>query len=266
VLRAFGSGDPPRRLPGGIRAAWHTGDLVLKRSRTPPDWLSWEERVLDAARSDRVRIQRPRRALDGALSVDGWVAHEFLEGAHRPGMWLEIIEAGDAFHAALAAISTDVASPMPSPRTDAWAVADRVAWGEAPLPPGPVTEDRILRELLDARQPVGAAAQLVHGDLAGNVLFADGEAPAIIDFSPYQRPPAYAIGVIVADAVVWEGADLALLDRVAERKEFGQSLLRALIFRHVTALLLPGRLPTGDAARRYTSLRRMVVAPAAGRR
>jgi hypothetical protein len=49
-------------------------------------------------------------------------------------------------------------------------------------------------------------AQLVHGDLGGNVLFAPSLAPAIIDFSPYWRPPGYAEAVAAVDAFLWFGA------------------------------------------------------------
>jgi hypothetical protein len=49
-------------------------------------------------------------------------------------------------------------------------------------------------------------AQLVHADLGGNVLFAPGLAPAIIDFSPYWRPPGYAEAVAAVDAFLWFGA------------------------------------------------------------
>jgi len=134
-----------------------------------------------------------------------------------------------------------------------------VAWDEHPVPTAAAFGDPSLIGLLDARRPVAAHRQLVHGDLTGNVVFAEGLPPGIIDFSPYWRPAAYAIGVVVADAVVWEGADLTLVDHVADRAEMGQCLVRALIFRHVTALLLPGRLPAGDAAQRYASLREAAI-------
>ena len=44
--------------------------------------------------------------------------------------------------------------------------------------------------LVAARRSVDAVSQLVHGDLSGNVLLAHGLPPAVIDFSPYWRPPA----------------------------------------------------------------------------
>ncbi len=256
-MNAFGLTDVPRRLPGG--EAWRVADLVLKRLGTDSAaWLDWEERVLFSVSDDEFRLQRPRRTLGGALTVDGWFARDHLPGAHRSGRWPEIIAAADALHAAFAELPESLTRPPPS-RTDPWAVADRIAWDLEPMPPGVCARDRGLRELLDARRPVASPSQLVHGDLTGNVLFADHLSPAIIDFSPYWRPPAYAIGVIVADAVVWEEADVRLLELVADRAEMGQCLLRALIFRHVTALLLPGALPTGDPATRYASLRRSAI-------
>jgi uncharacterized protein (TIGR02569 family) len=264
VLEAFGATAAVVRLPGGMGGTWRSGEIVLKRSMDPAGWHEWEARVLAAVRTDRVRIQRPRPALDGSWVVEGWVARDFVAGAHHPGRWSEIIEAGDAFHAALAAIPDGVVLPMPEARTDAWAIADRVAWEEVPLPTAAAFEDMDLRALLDARRPVAQPSQLVHGDLTGNVVFADGLAPGVIDFSPYLRPAPYAVGVIVADAVVWEGADLALLPRVADRPDMGQCLVRALIFRHVTALLLPGKLPTRDAALRYAALRHAAVALSRG--
>jgi hypothetical protein len=73
----------------------------------------------------------------------------------------------------------------------------------------------------------------VHGDLTGNVLFAEELAPAIIDFSPFWRPPAYASAIVVADAFVWDGADESLIDAVAHIPHFPQFLVRALIMRAV---------------------------------
>jgi len=259
VLHAFGATEPPTLLSGGMGATWRSGEVVLKRATEPAGWFEWESRVLAAVHTDRVRVQQVRRARDGACVADGWVAREFVAGSHLARRWRQVIEAGDALHAALADLPDEVARPPLHLRRDAWAVADRIAWDELGVPTGAGFEDAALVELLEARRPVVAPRQLVHGDLTGNVLFADGLVPGIIDFSPYWRPAAYAVGVVVADAVVWEGADLGLLGAVAARAGMGQCLVRALIFRHVTALLLPGRLPSGDAARRYAVLRRAAL-------
>ena len=38
----------------------------------------------------------------------------------------------------------------------------------------------------------------MHGDLTGNVLFAEGLPPAILDLSLYFRPPGFATAVVLA--------------------------------------------------------------------
>ncbi len=149
--------------------------------------------------------------------------------------------AGTSGVAGLRSSRSAIASTPPSPRssrpafldrrTDAWAIADRVAWGE--LDAGDIPVVKHLPALLAAVRPVAASSQLIHGDLTGNVLFADGLAPAIIDLSPYWRPPSFASAVVVADALVWEGADERLLRAWTNGADFTQYLLRALIYRAV---------------------------------
>jgi hypothetical protein len=85
-----------------------------------------------------------------------------------------------------------------------------------------------------ALKPVAARSQLIHGDLTGNVLFDDRLPPAVIDLAPYWRSTAFASAIVVADALVWEGADEGILDAVTHIADFDQYLLRALIYRAVT--------------------------------
>jgi uncharacterized protein (TIGR02569 family) len=89
----------------------------------------------------------------------------------------------------------------------------------------------LLKPLIECRRPVDVPAQIVHGDLIGNVLFAPGRPPAVIDWSPYWRPPAWAYAVAVVDALCWHDARPDVLDRWAHLPDWGQMLVRALIFR-----------------------------------
>lgn len=72
------------------------------------------------------------------------------------------------------------------------------------------------------------------------MLFADGLPPAIIDWPVYWRPPSWAAAVAVADALCWYGATPALAARWAHLPEWGQMLIRALIYRIVTHETLHG--------------------------
>lgn len=227
-------------LAGREGHAWRAGDIVLKPADVPADELEWQAAVIGSIQSRAVRVAPPRRAADGAFVVDGWCATDYLTGAHEPARWPEVIRAGEALHAAIAGQSRP---PLLDRRTDRWAVGDRVAWEE--LPDDEYSDLPFFARLAAAREPLDGPSQLIHGDLTGNVLFADGLPPAIIDFSAYWRPTAYASAIVVADALVWEGADASVLDAVGHVERFGQYLVRALIFR----LLSEARPHDGDRYR-----------------
>lgn len=136
--------------------------------------------------------------------------------------------AGDAFSDALRDVHRLAFIDL---RDDTWAVADRVAWSEQEL----TGEERVphLARLRASLRPVSSRAQLIHGDLTRDVLFHPTLPPAIIAPSLYWRPPAYASAIVVADALVFEGATAALLESFADVPDFVQCLLRALRFRIV---------------------------------
>ena len=230
MLAAFGVADStPVALAGGRGASWQVGDLVLKPADVGQDELTWHAQTYPHVRLDRFRLPRPQAASDGSLCVAGWCATQFAAGRHEQRRWPEIIAVGARFHAALRGI------PRPrflDTRSSPWAISDRVAWGEIPV--GDYPQVPHLRQLSATIEPVSARDQLVHGDISGNVLFHDRLPPAIIDFSPYWRPAAYASAIVVADALVWEGASSDVLGAVSDIGDFGQYLVRALIFRAVT--------------------------------
>lgn len=231
VLEAFGRSGELVPLPGGRGRAWRVGDLVFKPADLTPDELAWQAKVLPTVDAPDIRLSFPQRAVGGELVVDGWTAWSYLPGEHREGRWLDIIQVGDRFHQAIAGLHRP---SFVTARTDPWSIGDRVAWGEAPI--DPYREAPHVVRLAERLAPVHAGSQLIHGDLTGNVLFADGLPPAVIDLSLYWRPMAFAAAIVVADALVWEGADESFLDTVADVDEFGQMLVRALLFRVVAAV------------------------------
>lgn len=231
VLDAFGVSGPLLPLEGGQGSSWRVGHAVLKPLPLDIDEesLAWQAEVLAAIPCVGFRVAVPLRAKNGSLAVDGWCASEAVEGTHEEWRWKEIIAVGERLHAALAGV------PRPSfldHRNDPWTVADRVAWGE--LSAAEFTHVKHLPRLASALKPITARRQVIHGDLGGNVLFHDQLPPAVIDFSPYWRPPAFASAIVVADALVWEDADESVLDGVAHIENFNQYLVRALIYRAVT--------------------------------
>ncbi|MFD7711175.1 aminoglycoside phosphotransferase [Streptomyces sp. NPDC059785] len=260
VLDAFGVAGRPVPLDGGQGRSVLVGGYVFKPADGPEDETEWATALFEGLAPDSgLRVPRPLRAMDGRCAVDGWTAGGFLTGRTGPrGHWAGVLAAGRAFHAALRH------SPRPGfldRRTHPWAVADRVAWGEQDVG---VLDGLAapFATLLELRRPVDqSTAQLVHGDLAGNVLFAPGEPPAVIDFSPYWRPPAFAEAVALMDGLLWYGLPPGLLTAggtsarpptAAPHPDRHQLLLRALLFRLVAYSELvrsSGRPVTGEAER-----------------
>jgi hypothetical protein len=145
--------------------------------------------------------------------------------------------------------SEDFRVPRPGfidTRHDPWADGDRVAWREQSIE-GSRPYVELVGPLVDAWRPVELGAQVVHGDLPGNVMFAAGLPPAIIDWPVYWRPPAWAAAVAVGDALCWYGAEPGLAARWAHLPEWGQMLIRALIYRMATDDLAGGAATWTDA-------------------
>jgi uncharacterized protein (TIGR02569 family) len=217
VLAAFGCVGTPVPLPGGQGECWRCGDVVLKPA---PDDAALIATVMNAVvETPAFRVARPVAAPDGWVCAC-WPAWTFVAGVHRDDRIADEVAVCDAFHAAVA--------HLPRPAFETWSLyrqADAVAWGESAFdrtaPGGP-----LLDRLAALREPVDLPDQLVHGDLGGNVLFADGLPPAVIDLAPYWRPAAYARAVVVADAVTWRGAPESVLDAAPF-----QCLVRAVAYR-----------------------------------
>jgi uncharacterized protein (TIGR02569 family) len=209
--------------------------VVLKPLDLSLEELGWQWNVLPELHPQQVRLAPPRRAVTGELVVEGWTAWERLEGRHQPGRWEEIIAAGVRFHQALAGV------PRPSfldARSSPWAVADRIAWDEQP--PGRYAKAVGVHRLIGLRGPVAGLPQCVHGDLTGNVLFERDLVPGVVDFSPYWRPPVFATAVVVADALLYEGAAPSLAEAHRLERGFPQALVRALLFRLISHAIIHG--------------------------
>jgi uncharacterized protein (TIGR02569 family) len=266
VLASFGASTDPVSLPGGEGAAWRAGEVVLKPAGDPQvaRWTADLYHELAIRRDPGFRVPRPLRTGAGDGGVGDWVAQDPLAGAWvawqwLPGepaswagvspLWPRLIAASRAFHAALAGRP---APPWLGRDGSQWTTGDQVAWGErdpgSVLAAAPAPLAGQLRSLLAALRPVRLPAQLIHGDLGGNVLFAPGQPPAVIDFSPYWRPAGLALAVAAVDALTWSGADPAILGDLADQPELDQLLARAHVGRLVTEVVSRRGDPDPSAA------------------
>jgi hypothetical protein len=165
-----------------------------------------------------------------------WVGGTAADWSGVSPRWPELVAASRALHAALAGV------PVPgwwrATVENPWTIGDQVAWGERD--PGPLLGAGAgqisgqVRRLLAALRPVDLPDQLIHADLAGNVLFADGAPPAVVDFSPLYRPAGLPLAIVAVDALMWHRARPEALGQLADEPELDQLLARALVYRLVT--------------------------------
>jgi uncharacterized protein (TIGR02569 family) len=234
IARAFGVAGSVdlQRLPGGQGQTWHGAGLVFKLVACPAE-TAWVCDVYEGwPSSAAVRVPEPARSQDGSWVYAGWAAHHWVEGSD-----VSIPSEIETVRVACEAFS-DVVARLQRPgfldlRSDPWSYGDRVAW-EGAEPQGSEPTQRLLAEASAALQPVRSPAQVIHGDLGGNVLVARGLRPAVIDWPPYFRPRGFALAVVAVDAVSWSGAPAELLEAWSDVPEWSQLLLRALIFRVAT--------------------------------
>jgi uncharacterized protein (TIGR02569 family) len=242
-LHAFGlAGAQLVPLSGGQGQAWLADEIVLKPTADEREAM-WIADVLDQLDARDVRISRPIEARDGSWVVDGWTAWRWIDGRHdfAPQRWTEVIDVGRTLHAAL----RDVDAPtFLRHRTHPWAVGDRMAWGEQPIEVASLELRELVDRLASGLRPLDLAAQVIHGDLAGNVLFGDGLTPGVIDFSPYHRPIEFASAVVVNDAIAWYEAPTTLAHGIGDVPDLAQLLRRAAIYRLVSVDRLAKDRPT----------------------
>jgi hypothetical protein len=195
-------------------------------------------------------------ALDSShTNGTAWTATFHVSGSGDPNV------NAAALLAASCALHSDLRRLVPSPppcvasRVDRWAWADRYAWAEKALSEIPTVDWALIKGTLKPwlsrlealqGQPVALiaskskdddinSAQLIHGDLSGNLLFYPDLPPAIIDFSPYWRPAAYAEAIVAADLLLWGKGDVEVLQQLGLLEgERLQLLVRATLFRLVT--------------------------------
>ena len=240
VLDLFAADGVLERLEGGQGTSWRAGDLVLCSGRDESEaWLApVQARLavrLDEQRPRALRLALPVPARDGSLTVDGWAATRFEPGTTpvpRP-----------ARRCVPRRTSSTPTWPSTVPerpagldaRTDQWAVAERQAYdGDAAVRaaaqrPEPGHLDLVAALVAGLDDTDLGREQLVHADLAGNVLLDADGVPFVIDFSPAWRSPLWAEAVCVLDAVLWFGAPAEALDDVARgRPAPGDAAGRAL--------------------------------------
>ncbi|PWD51038.1 aminoglycoside phosphotransferase [Serinibacter arcticus] len=254
VLDLFAVPDLATPLPGGQGESVQVGDLVLSPGRDA-DVQAWLSPVLarfayelDLSPSRRgFRVAMPVPARDGEWVVDGWAASRYEPGTTTCHDLDVVLAAGRLLHARLASL-VGARPAAVAARTDRWATAERLAFAPSRAVVAPTTGPTpdaatLAHHATDHPVVAGLVAelattdpadlgpnQLVHADLAGNVLIDGAGAAVVIDLAPAWRPQRWAEAVCVLDSVLWHGAPPAVLEDWTSGVE-RQAMLRAVLFR-----------------------------------
>ena len=241
VIDLFIADGPLEPLAGGQGTSVRAGDLVLSpgRDATQLGWLAPLQARL-AVRFDEesprsLRLALPVPARDGRLVIDGWAATRFEPGTTPCHDLAALRATAHLLHARLAS-AVPVHPDGLDARTDQWAVADRLAYDadaarRAASERSEPGHDDLVAALTAELDDIDLGRdQLVHADLAGNVLLDAAGTPFVVDLSPAWRSPLWAEAVCVLDAVLWWGAPAHALDDWRSGAH-GQAMLRAALFR-----------------------------------
>jgi hypothetical protein len=247
VLAAFGVRGDTTLMPlaGGLeQSAWRADDVVLKPVQAfNPGEGEWVATVLDVIVEDGFRVIKPVRAADGRWVEAGWTAWRWFDGTHERTNWRDVVAAADAFHRALpdaiARAGLDAHPAWLDARTHRWARSEATVWHGAPVPPTINVNDTewdLYHRAVALGPPLTdderAGSQVIHGDVASNVLLLDdGTGHALIDMSPGWRPASSTGAQIGVEAVSWFRAPPATLDGFASA-----DLGRACAFRLLCGL------------------------------
>ncbi|MBB3130993.1 hypothetical protein FHS19_005713 [Paenibacillus rhizosphaerae] len=228
ILKSFGLQGEALPLEGGQNTTVKVQDAVLKPSENVRH-AEWVLGIMHDLQPRGYRISRPIHARNGSFVSDGWTCSRFEPGREVQGHLEQKLKVARLYHRDLAAIPYD---GFPEP-DHPWSHGHRIAWQTEGLPagsPDPVKD--FLAGLLGKVKRSGEyTVQLIHADLAGNILFDEALGPLIIDFSPTVAPEAYAEAILVCDGIAWQGCPLSDLGLLPDDGHYREMLLRAVIFR-----------------------------------
>ncbi|OCA88434.1 hypothetical protein A8F94_24555 [Bacillus sp. FJAT-27225] len=234
VLRSFNVNGEITPLKGGQNTSVRVNNVVLK----PVEDVLHSERlfkIISSINPQGYRLSKPIKSNKGTFVSNGWGCTNFERGQEVNGQIKEKLRVSRLFHRDLSNIRYKDFSQVDNP----WSKAHRIAWQIDGLRMGANTEARkIINELLQKIQlREQYNLQIVHSDLAGNILFDDVLPPLIIDFSPTVAPVEYAEAILVCDCIAWQGSKISDIDLLPGNKEM---FIRAVVFRLAAEAIISG--------------------------
>ncbi len=222
ISKLFGSDEEPV-LFLDTHGVYRAGNIIIKPILEKIESEELAEIINQLPVSEKIRIPKPIKSINGNWIEEGYVAWTYLEGKEVGGRYKDKIEVCDFF----TKIFQDVSKPkFIEARNNPWAIADRVTWGELKI-----QYEEKFQNIINVIQPIlkpnNLSYQIIHGDITRNIIFNEKEFPGVIDLTLYWRPKDYAKALLIVDAITWEDTNLDVYNLVVDVPEINQLLLRA---------------------------------------
>lgn len=224
-------------LSGGQGTSFRIDNAVVKQVED----TVYSETVLsivDQLSPVNYRVAKPLKTKENTFIGHGWQCTQYENGEEKQGKLKEKLAVSRALHHDLKQVKIEVLTGGIKPN-DPWSMAHRVAWGQIQIP-ADINQKaaKVLKRLLNnlALREYDDF-QIIHGDLAGNILFDKILPPLVIDFSPTIAPVAYAEAILIVDCIAWQGSDITNIDWLSNNDDM---LIRAVIFRLTVEAVFAG--------------------------
>ena len=226
AIKKFAGTTNGHALPGGQNESVRAGNLVLKPIHETEKYL-WMAKCLNKIDFEDLQIAIPVRSRDGNYTEDSIGATRYYEATFLPNRLETKLDTCHRLNKMIANVSKPDGFDSWENR---WTKAQGVAWSQSGRTNMEVPEE--IKMLLEMRTPLERPHQLVHVDLAGNILFDRYDNAVVIDFTPGFYPKEYAEVLLLIDSIAWYGASIENLNLLKLEEELkNQRILRALIFR-----------------------------------
>ena len=229
ILKQFTNETKIVKLIGGQNESFRVGSVVLKKVHDPKEYL-WIAEVLKDIDFYDAFLVKPVKAKNGKFIVENLGATNYFTKSKHDFNVANILQLCRSLNEKIKHISKPEWIDEPN---NPWKKAQQIAWETESNNAYPEE----IQALLNLRKPINLPVQLVHIDMAQNILKNDLNRYAIIDFTPAFFPKEYAEAIIVIDSIAWHQAPWSTIDYLGINTELSyQLLLRALIFRLVVPL------------------------------
>jgi len=226
TLRKFTKAETYQILKGGQNESIKVGDLVIKPVHEKEKYL-WLSAVLEEINFENLQVATPLKSLEGNFIEDSFGATRYFDAQFYNNKLKEKLDACRELNSKLAGIR----KPKEYDKWESpWTKAQGLAWSDHKISSALLPKE--IEELIRLRKTLNLPDQLVHVDLAGNILFDEKGGPIIIDFTPGFYPKEYSEVLLMIDSIAWYQASIEALQLLSAEKEIqDQLILRALIFR-----------------------------------